>query len=65
MRNLGFDGEDIGTGINRISPDAYLSRLGELRRRAAETTAQDEGSGRRPTTLQLYSIAKEFIANFI
>ncbi len=65
MKSLGYDADDIGTGIDRISPDAYLSRLGELRRRAAETTAQVEESRRRPTTLQLYNIAKEFIANFI
>ena len=65
MKSLGYDADDIGKGIDRISPDSYLSRLGELRRRAAETTAQVEESRRRPTTLQLYNIAKEFIANFI
>ncbi len=65
MREAGFETGDIGTGIDRISPDSYLSRLGELKRRAAAVTAQVENERRKPATLQLYNIARSFISNFI
>ncbi len=65
MKEAGFDTSDIGTGIDRISPDSYLSRLGELKRRAQAVTAEIEETRRKPATIQLYNIAKEFIANFI
>ncbi len=65
MREAGFETGDIGTGIDRISPDNYLSRLGELKRRAAAVTAQVENERKKPATLQLYNIARSFISNFI
>jgi hypothetical protein len=65
MREAGYETGDIGTGIDRISPDSYLSRLGELKRRAAAVTAQVENERKKPATLQLYNIARSFISNFI
>ena len=66
MREAGYETGDIGTGIDRISPDSYLSRLGELKRRAAAVTAEVENERKKkPATLQLYNIARSFISNFI
>lgn len=64
MKREGFDAGSVSGRLDRISPAKYLSRLGELKRRAGADTA--EAKRRRKTdTARLYSVAKAFVAAFI
>ncbi len=66
MKTAGFETSGVDLQIDRVSPNMYLSRLGELARRAEEVTASvEQRSERKASTTGLYNMAKEFLANFI
>lgn len=64
VRGLNIETDGLTSGVDRLSPDMYLTRLGEMRQRAG-ITDDEEGHDTKPATAQLFSIARLFVETFL